>query len=315
MAATATVTRRAHPPLMAAPPAACSPEAIEVRTVRRPSEAGIEVLVTYARAPTTRGAVVLTHGAGSPSSSIWDLPGDYSMLRKLACEGFDAYGVDVRGFGGSSMPPKGPDESPAPVRAADVQADVAAAVAFARETSKVDRVDLVAWSWGCVVAGMYASTRPDEVRRLVLYAPVWDRKWPKRHATNNEWRPVKRALFFEYHDPAREDRAVLEAHVEALFRYAGPDGLRLSNGPYMDIYGPKGPVWDPRGVRAPTLVLRGSADRASQEAPAYRLFERLEQARARRYVVLGGAGHFAFRTKRYGEFWSSVRDWLKSDDI
>ena len=173
---------------------------------------------------------------------------------------------------------------------------------------------MVGWSWGCVVSGMFAGLHPEQIRRLVLFAPVYDRKWQSRHATESEWSPVERGLFMKYFDPAKEDRAVLEAHVEALFRFAGSDGqLLLSNGPYHDIYGPDGPVWDPRQVKAATLVVRGELDRASQEEHAYRLFTHLEQASLRRYVVLGGADHFAFRTFRAPELQAVLTDFLSAD--
>ena len=200
----------------------------------------------------------------------------------------------------------GPQEGAPVSRARDVQPDVARAVLLAKATSKVDRVSLFGWSWGCVVAGMYASEHPDEIDRLVLFAPVYDRRWPKRHITDRVWREEKRQLFFDYHDPKREDRAVLEAHVDALFRFTKGDVLRLPNGAYRDLYGEDAPVWNPRTVRAHTLVIRGEKDRASLDEPAKRLVAHLENARGKDYVVLEGAGHFVFRTHRYRQLHEPV---------
>lgn len=301
-----------HPPLVAEdPPPAdagvrleCDPSALERTELRLPSAPDVEVFVVQILAPgERRGALVFTHGAGSASSALWDLsPVDYSMMRKLACTGWDTYAVDVRGFGGSTIPAalKAPAErNPPAVRARDVQPDVDAAIQHARRTSKVDRVSLFAWSWGCVVAGLYASEHPDTIDRLLLLAPVYDRRWPKRHITDRAWRTEKKQLFFDYHDPAREDRAVLDAHVAALFRFADGDTLVLPNGPYRDLYGDDAPVYDAKKIRAHTLIVRGEEDRASLEPNAYRLFEALENAASKRYVVLGGAGHFVFRTLGY----------------
>lgn len=308
--------KKVHPPLVAAP-AACDPEALERTEHRLESAPGIEILVRQIRAPQPRrGAVVLTHGAGSPSSSIWDLHfEDYSLMRRLACEGYDTYAVDVRGYGGSSMPPALEDGSRPPVRARDVMPDVQAAIVHAKATSGVSQVDLLGWSWGCLVSGMYAGLHPEDVRRLVLFAPVYDKKWPSRHAKAAKWSPVDRKLFYKYHDPGRERREVLDLHVQALFEFANPQGeLLISNGPYLDIYGEDAPIWDPALVRAPTLVLRGEKDRASVEASAYRLFTHLVNA-DRRYVVLPDAGHFAFRTLRYRAFQRAVLDFLANDSI
>ena len=264
---------------------------------------------------TAKGAVLLLHGAGSPASALWDLePGDYSMMRRLACAGFDTYAVDVRGYGGSTWPPPlltPAQGQPPAVRAQDVMPDVAAALRYVRKTSAVERVDLVGWSWGCVVAGMAAGRYSEQIRRLILFAPVYDRRWPTRHKTTGAWRTEDRKLYFEYYDPAREDRTVLEAHVQALFRFVGPDEtVRLPNGPYRDLYGPDAPVWKASAVRAPTLIMRGENDPASQRDPAYRLFQALENAPVRRYVELGGAGHFAFRTRQYRRLQAEVLGFL-----
>lgn len=262
------------------------------------------------------GAVVLTHGAGSPASAVWDLPRGHSIQAALAAAGLDSFAVDVRGFGGSTAPASltGPRSGPPAVRAAEVTPDVDAAVRFALTATGHSRVDLVGWSWGCVVAGRYASTHPDRIRRLALYAPVFDRRWPSRHRTEEAWRTERRALHLKWLDPEREDPAVRNAYVERLFRFVDGDELRLPNGPYRDVYGPDAPVWRPEGVTAPTLVVRGTEDRASLRDAALRLTGRLERAPWVRYVELPGAGHFAFRTVQSPRLQGVLRDFLTADD-
>jgi pimeloyl-ACP methyl ester carboxylesterase len=286
---------------------ACDLHSLAREETRLPSEPGIEVFVMRVAAPKERrGAVLLTHGAGSQGSALWDLKTkDYSFMRKLACKGFDAYSVDVRGFGGSTIP------DPPVDRLREVMADVEAAVGFARERSRVPRVDLVGWSWGSEVAAMYAGLHPERVRRLVMFAPVYDRRWPERHKTENGWYPVKRETFFQYHDPAKEDRAVLEEFVQELFRFAKGEELMLPNGPYLDLYGEEAPIWEAAKIEAPTLVVRGDLDRASLDAHAQKLFAALANAKARRYVVIGGADHFAFRTYKYRELQSVIFGFLE----
>lgn len=276
---------------------------------------GIELFVLRVGAfGARRGAALLTHGAGSPSSASWDLAhGEYSLMRHLACAGFDAYGVDLRGFGGSTSPAAmgRPAEDNAPaVRAAEAMPDVEAAVAFAARTSSVDKVDLFGWSWGCDVAGLFASTRPERVRRLVLFAPVYDRRWPERHVTKNAWRIEKRDVFLQFFDETTEERAVLDEFIRGMFRFTEGEELRLPNGPYRDLYGEDAPVWDPRGVQAPTLVVRGELDRASLEPHAYALFSDLTRAPLKRYLVLGGADHFVFRKKGYAALHRAVSSFL-----
>jgi alpha-beta hydrolase superfamily lysophospholipase len=258
-----------------------------------------------------RGAVVLTHGAGSPGSATWDLP-EVSMMKALARAGFDAYAFDARGFGGSFRPPSldasEPRGTPV-VRASDVQADLARVVAWARaEPGRPPRrpVHLVGWSWGCVVAGLYASRHPADVDRLVLFAPVWNRVRPSRHIRDRIWREETRALHAKLRDPERDPPAVHRAFVDSLFRFAPGDTLRLPNGPYRDLYGPDGPVWRAGEVRVPTLVIRGTRDGASTREHSLALFDALEQAPFRRYVELSDADHFAFRRRGHQRLSSEI---------
>lgn len=273
----------------------CDPAALTRDERRVTSTPGIEIFVTRVAAPQRRGVVVLTHGAGSPSSAIWDLltPG-YSVQRHLACRGFDTYALDVRGFGGSTKPKRD-----TMVRALDVVPDVAAVIALAQRETGLGQVDLLGWSWGSDVAAATAGQHPQWVRRLVLIAPVYDRRWPTRHSEDPKWRKVDRVEFDKYFDPVVEERVVLDEHLAALFRFADEGGeLWLPSGPYRDLYGPDAPVWDPRLVVAPTLIVRGEKDPASQPEPVARLGSALG-ATTVVAVELPGEGHFPFRTKRH----------------
>ncbi|MCC7382466.1 MAG: alpha/beta fold hydrolase [Deltaproteobacteria bacterium] len=266
-----------------------------------------------------RGAVVLVHGAGSGSSAIWDLRfRDYSMMRALACAGFDTYAVDVRGFGGSSRPialELASEAGPPAVRAEEAARDLGAAVAFAAATSSVSTVDIVAWSWGCDVTGLYAGREPGRVRRLVLYAPVYDRRWPARHKTRGAWRVERKHPLLELYDPQREEWTVWVEHVDAMFRFAGGDELRLPNGPYRDLYGPDAPVWDAAKIRAPVLIVRGDKDPASLEVHARRLYDALIHAPERRYLLVAGASHFLPRERRYKQLQGAVLDFLTTEPL
>lgn len=277
---------------------------------------GLELFVMHVPAPAKakRGAVMLMHGAGAGSSSVFDLRhSDYSLMRALACAGYDAWAVDARGFGGSTFPAAmaAPAQGKPPaVRAEAATRDLAAAIAYARKRSQVAKVDLFGWSWGCVVSGLYAGSHPERVRRLILYAPIYDRRLPKRHRTTGAWRTADKAEILGYFDVKREERAVWVEHIDAMFRFAGGDQLRLPNGPYRDIYGDDAPIWSASKIVAPTLVIRGDRDPASLRAPVGRLFDALVNAPAKRLVEVGGASHFLMRERGYQQLHAIVLDFL-----
>jgi pimeloyl-ACP methyl ester carboxylesterase len=264
-----------------------------------------------------RGAVVFTHGSGSGGSASWDLRAqDYSLMRALACAGFDTYAFDARGFGGSTMPPElsQPAESAPPVaRAAEVIEDLDATVRFAMRTSSVAAIDLVGWSWGADVAGMYAGLHSERIEHLVLMSPVYDRRWPERHKSSGAWYPLSRAELEKLYAPDREERAVWDEFVASLFRFSKSDVLHLPSGPLRDIYGEDAPVWDAHKIRARTLVLRGEEDKASLEQPAKRLLAALENTRSKRYDALAGMGHFLFRERRHRQAQSALLRFLTSE--
>ena len=263
--------------------------------------------------------MVFMHGAGSGSSAIWDLQySDYSVMKYFACRGFDTYALDARGFGGSSMPSamrRPAEDSPPVVRAAQVQEDLDAVVRFAMRSSGTTQVDLIAWSWGCVVSGMYAGNYSKNIRRLVLFAPVYDRKNPKRHKTKNAWRELNKNDVLKYYVEEREEKAVWVEHIEAMFRFNKGDNLRLPNGPYQDIYGDDAPIWKPEKVLASTLIIRGDQDRASTDESVNHLYRDLKNARVRQLVTVAGANHFLPRERGHHQFKAILGSFLEPSQL
>jgi pimeloyl-ACP methyl ester carboxylesterase len=295
----------------------CTPDQLSRREARIAGEAGIELFTLHVKAhPPQRGAVVMMHGAGAGGSATFDLAGA-SLMKHLACEGFDTYTLDARGFGGSTMPPamlEPAEKNPPAVRAQEAAKDLAALVEHATRTSSVGQVMLLGWSWGSDVAGIYAGDHPQRVKKLVLVAPVYDRRWPTRHLEANAWREEKRREIEAFYSAEREDRGPFFDYVGALFRFQNHDALRLPNGPYRDIYGTDAPVWDAKKIRAPVLVLRGEMDRASLDAHALKLFADLSGAPKKRYVVLGRLGHFLLRERGREESYEALTSFLRIGD-
>src|SRR4051794_29665179 len=123
--------------------------------------------------------VLLVHGA-TFGSALFDLPlAGYSLMQALAHGGRFVYAVDVRGYGASveSDGMNAPMAAHPPFsRARHAVADIGAAVSEIRRRRKVLSIDVIGFSWGTIVAGWYAGRHAADVRRLVLYAPLFAEK-------------------------------------------------------------------------------------------------------------------------------------------
>ena len=126
---------------------------------------------------TNDNVVLFLHGATSPSTCDFDLRyKDYSWADYLVNKGYVVYMGDYRNYGGSTRE-KAMDEPAAqsqPVtRSYLALRDVEAMVDHIRRTHNVQKVTLIGWSWGAMMAGYYASLHSENVQKLVLYAPLY----------------------------------------------------------------------------------------------------------------------------------------------
>jgi pimeloyl-ACP methyl ester carboxylesterase len=156
---------------------------------------------TVLRAETLADRVVLfVHGAGTPAEVAFDVPyQDYSWMKFLAQAGYDVFSMDMTGYGRSTRPAAMNDPCnlsqeqqktliPALI-AAPCQPgyahqmttlpsdwnDIDAVVQHIRTLRHAGPLNLVAWSLGGPRAGGYAAQHPENVRKLVLLAPAYNR--------------------------------------------------------------------------------------------------------------------------------------------
>ena len=126
--------------------------------------------------------LLFVHGATYPAETAFDLPIEgVSMMDLIAARGYDVYLVDVRGYGRSTRPAEmsqQPEANKPIVSTAVAAHDLGVAVDYVLRKRKVSKIDVVGWSWGTSIAGLYTSEHNDKVNRLVLYAPQWIRNEP-----------------------------------------------------------------------------------------------------------------------------------------
>lgn len=287
--------------------------------------------------------ILFVHGLPSPASIIFDLavPG-YSWLEYVAERGFDAFTVDIRGFGRSTRPPEmkeSPDQNLPLVRADQAMRDIDVAVDYIRSKRKVDKVSIIGYSIGASWCALYATLHPEKVNKLVMYGAIYgknpvfvdtlgdpansDRPYYEmgayRYLSKKElldqwdgW--IKPELWDEW----REKEAI-DAWINALFssdptaKQRSPESIQVPNGPYIDwheIHAGRS-LFDPARIKAPTLIVRGSAEELMSNEAASELLRKLTSAPYKRRLDIGDSTHYALLEKNHLQLFRGVQNFLE----
>ncbi len=203
--------------------------------------------------------ILLVHGS-TYSSHIFDVDyQDYSLVRRLAREGYGVWRIDIAGYGRSGKVEDGfmPDTAYA-------DGDIDAAVErIVRETG-MEKVDVLGWSWGTMTAGKFAGRHPEHLGRLVLYGPVLsglEGDVGDAPFSHNTWEGA--AEDFQRRadgsfDDAIADPVVVDMFCSGCWRY---DGDSSPNGWRRDAFvGRSEALIDLDAIGVPTLVICGSMD-------------------------------------------------------
>lgn len=260
-----------------------------------------------------REVVLFLAPFGVPTAEAFDVPG-VSWMEDTALAGFDAWSLDVRGFGASARPSAMDQpamQNPPALRATEALADVDAAVDHVRAARNVSRVHVVGWSWGAVLAAMYAIEHPEKVDRLVLHGamhgftlesmtrPMEDAqgnlnpKLPAYQLANWSMTLHHWHMMDDGRGLARPDVIDAVARVFTASDPAppAPGTIRRPMGPLVDLYyiWSDAPIFDAGAIRSPTLVIRGDLDFFADPG----LLAELRHAPTKREVVIGDATHWA----------------------
>ncbi|MBI5874679.1 MAG: alpha/beta fold hydrolase [Deltaproteobacteria bacterium] len=256
-------------------------------------------------------------------------------MEDLAKEGYDVWALDFRGFGKSTMPAameKPPHENPPVVRATEAIKDVEAAVEYIRKTRKIDRVNIIGWSWGAVAAGMYAAGHPEKVNKLVLYGAMHGFNLPsmvepleERPGALNSKLPAYQLATFEMilhhwhtmmdgHELARKEafEAVAKVFMESdpTSGSRQPNSIRRPVGPLVDLYyiWSNKPVFDAGKIKAHVLVIRGDADLFADPT----LFGKLSGAGWKKEIIIKDATHWVLYERNRSQLISETTLFLKT---
>jgi pimeloyl-ACP methyl ester carboxylesterase len=283
--------------------------------------------------------VLFVHGATYPSEVMFDLDiGAGSWMEYVARRGYDAYLLDIRGYGRSTRPKamaEAPNANPPFARTAEAVADVAAAVDFILERRAISRLNLIGWSWGTTTTATFATREPEKVAKLVLHAPVWTpgpNAAPAPPVPREAYRKVrlddarqrwlgaipeaKRAGLVPADWIERWGRALMESDPEGARQT--PPVARAPNGVLVDIHGKwlQGErLYDPALVRAPTLIIGAEWDMDTPACMARGLFASLNGVPSKTYVEIGEGTHMLMLEKNRGRLLREVQDFLDDAEL
>jgi pimeloyl-ACP methyl ester carboxylesterase len=223
-----------------------------------------------------------------------------------------------------------PERNPPVARSYLALRDVAAVVDHVLARRGVARVSLVGWSWGGTLAGWYASLRPERVRTLVLYAPIYEgRGKPQPLGPPRAWItfPAAPAVVQEryarvYPLPAGEpprDAALLEALSRELLASdptstsRDPASYRVPAGAGVDLHLIRNGqlLFHASSIQAPTLVVLGAADTVVGPSHAEALLRDLTGAPVARALILPGLTHIAQFDPRREQLFTVVEWFLR----
>jgi len=267
------------------------------------------------RAFTADKTVLFVHGATYPAETSFDLPLDgMSWMDYIARAGYDVWLVDVRGYGRSDRPKEidePADLNKPMVRTTDAVEDVGSAVDAILRERHIDKLNLIGWSWGATIMGMYTAGHNEKVAKLVLYAPQWVRTEPAltdKGGALGAYRIVSIAdaktrwltgVASEYRDSLIPP-GWFEQWADATFKTdpwgdkQDPKKLRAPNGVIADTrdyWGAGKPYYDPAQIKVPTFIIHAEWDRDLPSYMSHAVFAQLKGAPWRRFVEIGEGTH------------------------
>ncbi|HLC41791.1 MAG TPA: alpha/beta hydrolase [Methylomirabilota bacterium] len=277
---------------------------------------GIKLYVweKYVESPSGKRVVVLAHGSATAGKESFDLQvpskPSYSLMDFLARERFDVFAPDTRGFGRSTHPD-------IHMTTNEASEDLNAVVDYIRELRGIEKVNLLAWSWGTQYAGMFVMAHPDKVARYVSYAQMHQdspdlAKRRPRIETFRKKAYVRipeatwKARFYSMTPAEVNDPEVVDAYAKAAVQVE----LKTTTGPQFDMVTIM-PMTNPRLIPVPTMMIHGEHDDVADLDGLLPFFQKLPNPH-KKYVVIPDAGHMMHLQKGHHLFQHEVAGFLNA---
>jgi alpha-beta hydrolase superfamily lysophospholipase len=316
---------------------ALPPHPREVIHLAEPGQPTLAVQVQRPPATAALADVVYVHGStfGADLSVFYAFDGR-SWADEMCAAGMAVWGFDFAGYGASDRYVNGSDR---PVgRMDEVVKQLQRVLSAVRARCGGRPVILVAHSWGASVAARYAGTCPQDVKALVLFAPIVSRSFSRSAAmrTPGSYIPLAAAgapthypltLWAQYRRfvedvPRGQAQALDEAHFQAWGEAflgtdpgAGsrtPPAVTTPCGPQADVLAlwSGQALYDPSRIIAPTLLVRGEWDSVCANADARQLLRTLGST-DKTSVSIGRATHLMHLESGRGLLYNAVNTFLR----
>ena len=293
--------------------------------------------------------VLFLEGSATPVAPAFDLDyKDYNWMSYLAASGFDAFALDLTGYGSSPRPKMDdpcnvtpsqqvsliPNPLPAPCAASYPKRlstsqsewdEIDTVVDYLRNLKKVDKISIVGWSAGSQRATGYAVRHQDKVETLVLYAPVYNPTLSTNPpavvpAVGNPTGISTRTSFAAGWDsqvgcPGQFEPEIRDA-VWAADLATDPVGSSWGAGvlrfPQITTWGVNQSIV--QTLKIPTLVIGGTLDRNVPPATQKAFFAALG-AEDKLHIEVSCASHFMLWETQHGVLHRASRDWLRHHSV
>jgi len=264
-----------------------------------------------AKSGSTFSQLLLVHGLTYSSHEFDVNYRDYSLARFFARKGYCVWMFDVAGYGRSERPADG-----FVVDSNYALSDLEAVAKHIRTTTAEDKISLLGWSWGTVLAGRLASKRGDWIDKLVLYAPIlhaFDGDAPEEPWHKNSWTHAADDL--QKSNDGRIDTDLIDAAVASIYlsncwRW---DGESSPNGGRRDVLqGTDVQLINLSQIEVPVLLIGGSRDPYLSWSEIENAFRQFFAGTESRMVRLEGGSHILMLEKdHYKRFRKTVLAFLR----
>jgi pimeloyl-ACP methyl ester carboxylesterase len=255
--------------------------------------------------------VLYVHGGTFPSGlSIAHQFDGRSWRDALCAAGYHVWGLDFHGFGQHSdayPEMRCPADAHPPLgRAETASQQLEHAVRFIRTRHGVERISIIAHSWGTIVSGRLVGCCPELVERVVFFGPIARRPRVADPIRLPAWRLISLKDQWDRFTetvPRDAESVLLRRHfdewgerylnIDPDSRSRLPAAVKVPSGAFQDIFDAWAGelAYDPSLVRAPIAIIRGEWDAYCTDMDARWLLDAITASPIKRDIKISRGTH------------------------